>query len=135
MNKKLMVLICVALAAMLAVCAVAGCKKKAPEGESTEGKVQVTVAYAAGEGDDYKSKTTTVWVDEDATVYDAMEASGWALDAEDGQWGKFIHSIDGIGDSANTGWVYTEDGNEVMDGADSHKVIEGSTYDWKLISW
>ena len=134
MNKRFAMLMSAVLIAALACCfALAGCKKNADT--TTGDQVTVTIAYSVGEGADYKSKTTTVAVAADATVYDAMEVTGWTIDAEDSAYGKWVHGIDGIQDSANTGWVYTENGNEVMDGASSHVVVDGATYDWTLISW
>ena len=132
MNKKLIAVLCAVLAVAVACCiAVAGCKKKAAEGQVT-----VTVTYASTvEGVEFDGKTTTVVVDEGATVYDALVATGWPIDAEDSQWGKYIHGIDGHGDGSNIGWVYTENQEMAMDGADAHTVIDGATYDWTLISW
>ena len=132
MNKKLIVLLSVALAAVLAVCACAGCKKKAPEVPADQ--VTVTMSYVAGTDALAPTVSVDVNVPKDATVYDALVAA-WQVDAEDSQWGKYVHGINGVMDSANTGWVYTENGNEVMEGADAHTVVPGATYLWTLISW
>ena len=132
MNKKFMVFVCVALTAMLAMCVCAGCKKKS---DGAADQVEVTISYVAGTDQLAPTVSTTVKVAADATVYDALLATGYEIDAEDTQYGKYVHGINGVMDSANTGWVYTENDNEVMEGADAHKVVPGAVYLWTLISW
>ena len=133
MNKRIIALICVALTAVLAVCALAGCKKK-DDSPATD-MVTVTIAYVAGTEATAPTVSIDVNVPVDATVYDALIATNYQIDAEDTEWGKYVHGINGVMDSSNTGWVYTENGNEVMDGASSHTVVPGATYLWTLISW
>ena len=132
MNKKFMVFVCVALAAVLAMCACAGCKKKS---DGTAGEVEVTISYVAGTDQLAPTVSVPVKVPADATVYDALLATGLTIDTEDTQYGKYVHGIADVMDSSNTGWVYTENGNEVMEGADAHKVVPGAVYLWTLISW
>ena len=135
MNKKFILLLSAVLVAALA-CGVmlGGCKKKS-EPAADANQVTVTITYTAGEGADAKSGSATVKVAEGATVYDALLATGWTIDAEDAQWGKFVHGIDGITDSANTGWVYAENGNSDVDASEKQIVVDGAIYDWTLISW
>lgn len=133
MNKKLIAVLCAVLALSVACCiAVAGCKKK--DAPATD-QVTVTVSYVNGTDPLAPTVSVDVNVPADATVYDALVATNFPIDAEDSQWGKYVHGINGIMDSANTGWVYTENGNEVMEGADAHTVVPGATYLWTLISW
>lgn len=133
MNKRLIAVLCAVLALAVACgIAVAGCKKK--DAPATD-QVTVTVAYVDGTDPLGPTVSVDVNVPKDATVYDALVATGFQIDAEDAQWGKYVHGIAGIQDSSNTGWVYTEDGNEVMEGSDAHTVVPGATYLWTLISW
>ena len=76
MNKKLIVLLSVALAAVLAVCACAGCKKKAPEVPADQ--VTVTMSYVAGTD----ALAPTVSVDVNVPKYATVMMRWW----QPGRW-------------------------------------------------
>lgn len=135
-NKKFVLLVCAALVAALACCAFAGCSKDKKSDGPAEGQVTVTVAIeSATDAVTIEPQTATVYVAADATVYDALLATGWDVVAEDSDWGKYVHSIAGNADGANYAWVYLVNGESAMDGASLHTVADGDTYTWQMISW
>lgn len=137
---KRLVALCASAVALTLALACAGCAKEgpAPSGPDAGARGDVSVTMVIESATDtvaFDAKTATVQVPATATVYDALVATGWTVDAEDGEWGKYVHAIDGHTDGASWGWTYTENGEMVMDGASAHVVVPDATYTWTLMSW
>lgn len=74
-------------------------------------------------------------VPEGGTVLDALTASGIEFESEDSEYGAFVTSIAGVAGTDSTGWVYTVNGEEIMESADAHVVEGGDVITWSLIAW
>ena len=49
------------------------------------------------------SESAEVSIPAEGTVYDALMATGWDVQAEDSDYGKYVTSINGIATGSNTG--------------------------------
>ena len=96
--------------------------------------VQVVVEDATGD-EAVELAAVNVEVPEGGTVLDALEASGIEYTSEDSEYGAFVTSIAGVAGTDTTGWVYTVNGEEIMESADTC-VLEGADLvTWSLITW
>ncbi len=134
MKKKFVALCAATVLTLACVAGLVGCGQKATEASGET--VSVTVAIESlADNAAFDAKSVTIDVTAEASVYDALVATGWDVDAEDTQYGKYVHGIDGNADGANWGWVYVENGEMAMDSADAHTVVADATYTWQMISW
>ncbi|MBR5259080.1 MAG: DUF4430 domain-containing protein [Eggerthellaceae bacterium] len=97
--------------------------------------IEVTLAIAANEDAGLEAQELTVALPEGATVYDALVESGLELQASDSEYGKFIESIAGVAGTANSGWVYSVNGEDAMVGCDAFELAAGDAILWSYISW
>lgn len=143
-RKPLSILAALGLAASLVL---AGCggsaapaDTAAPETEAvatTEAatvSVQVVVEDATGD-EATELDAVIAEVPEGGTVLDALAASGIEFESEDSEYGAFVTSIAGVAGTDSTGWVYTVNGEEIMESADAHVVEGGDVITWSLIAW
>ena len=96
--------------------------------------VQVTVDSSAADGS--VSFDGTVELAEDATVLDALKATGLTLDVQDSEYGAFVNAIDGLATGAfgdASGWGYDINGEMVMDSADVATVSDGDVVAWTYL--
>ncbi len=77
--------------------------------------------------------TEEVALAEGGTVYDALEASTLETDIQDSQYGKFLNAIGDKATEGNGGWVYTVNGEEVMESIDSCALNPGDTVEFEYI--
>lgn len=75
----------------------------------------------------------SVDVPADATVLDALEATGLQVDAQDSQYGMFVNAIDGLAGEGTKGWTYTLNGEQVQTSADKCTVADGDTVEWSYV--
>lgn len=142
-SKKLLGLACAcALAAVLALtgCAAgdgadAGASGAAggASNAATQGEASVTVSVTMPEGADAESQSAEVSIPADGTVYDALVATGWAVEAADSDYGKYITAINGVANGSQgdmSGWVFTVNGEEVMEGCSTCTLAAGDTVEW-----
>ena len=142
-SKKLLGLACAcALAAVLALtgCAAgdgadAGASGAAggASNAATQGEASVTVSVTMPEGADAESQSAEVSIPAEGTVYDALVATGWDVQAEDGDYGKYVTSINGIANGSEgemSGWVFTVNSEQVTEGCDACKLADGDTVEW-----
>lgn len=104
--------------------------------EVQAGQAQVTIAIAP-EGDINFGTVEEVVVPEGSTVYDALMATSSDVKASDGQYGKFVESIDGVANGSNgatSGWVYTINGQESQEACDAAFVNNGDVVEWLFVS-
>lgn len=137
MKRSKFALVTAALVLALAGMAFAGCQQSGDNSSATTDGVQVTVTIeSATDVVTIDQQSVTVTVPADATVYDAtLAAFPDAVDAEDTEYGKYVHSIAGYADGSNYGWTYLVNGEMAADGCSAHTVAAGDTYTWQMISW
>ena len=96
--------------------------------------VQVVVDSSAADGS--VSFSDTVELAEDATVLDALKATGLEVEVQDSEYGAFVNAIGGLasfdfGDAS--GWGYDLNGEMVMDSADVATVSDGDVLTWTYL--
>ncbi|WP_304427213.1 DUF4430 domain-containing protein [uncultured Adlercreutzia sp.] len=97
--------------------------------------IVVPVSLALPEGADAEGKTIEVTVPDGATVLDALEATGWEVQSEDSEYGVFVTSINGIANGSEgeaSGWVYTVNNEQVMEGCDAKTLAAGDSVQWSF---
>lgn len=95
---------------------------------SLEAKVTITDA-------DGQTTSYTVQVPQDeATVLSALEATDAEVVVEDSSYGKYITTINGLAAEGSSGWVYTVNGEQVMDAVDVCQLADGDTVDISYIT-
>lgn len=145
MKKTLALLVSLLLAATLAM---TGCAQSAssaasssqassaqpPEQPTTAQDINVTLAVLDPADEALKAADEGVVIDEGATVYDAIEASTLDAQIEDGSYGKYLTSMAGATAEGSSGWVYTVNGEEVMESIDSCVLSDGDVVEFKYIT-
>ena len=104
---------------------------------SDEQTVSVQVVVDSSAADGSISYDATIEVEDGATVLDALEATGLALDVQDSEYGAFVNAIDGLatGDAGDaSGWTYDINGEMVMDSADVATVADGDVVTWTYLA-
>ncbi|WP_286142746.1 DUF4430 domain-containing protein [Adlercreutzia caecimuris] len=115
--------------------AAAGADAKAGDaaGASDAAESKVTVSVTMPEGASASSESAEVSIPAEGTVYDALMATGWDVQAEDSDYGKYVTSINGIANGSEgemSGWVFTVNNEQVMEGCDACKLADGDTVEW-----
>ena len=93
--------------------------------------VSITMPESAGA----EPKTIEVTVSDGSTVLQALEATGWDVQAEDSDYGKFVTSINGIANGSEgdaSGWVYTVNDEQVMEACDVCQLTAGDSVQWSF---
>lgn len=124
-------LFAVVLSAML----LASCSASESKAADTAAEVEVIVAVAANDDQGIKAQEQDVKVAEGATVLDATEASSFEPVVEDSEYGAYVSSLCGVAAEGNSGWVYTVNGESVMEGADACVLEAGDSVEWSYMSW
>lgn len=97
--------------------------------------IEATVVVKNADDPAAAPQTYTVEVASDnATAFDAIEAADMDIVIEDGQYGKYITSIGGKAAAGTSGWVYTVNGEQVMESIDSYQLADGDTIELEYIS-
>jgi len=95
-----------------------------------EGEKEFTLTVSDKEG---AEKTVTVKTDA-KTVGEALAAL-YIIAGEDGEWGLYVKTVDGITadyDTDGTYWAFYIDGEYAMTGVDATEITEGATYQFKV---
>lgn len=143
-------LACGAAAALLCAAVLGGCASDAPSAASsssassaaatslssssasaTEATVDVTVTAPDDEGGTLFAGSIDVAAD--ATVLDALEATGLDVDAQDSEYGMFVNAIGGVAGEGMKGWIYTVNGEQVQSSADKCTLADGDAVEWSYI--
>lgn len=138
MKRNAWTKIAAAAIALILVLALAGC------GQNGSGKnIKVNIEFDTSAAPDYtgllKGAKGQVEVEEGATVFDALEK--YVKDNNSGvEWSGdgaslYVTSIDTVASGANTGWVYTLNGEMVMTGCNETVLEDGDTVVWSFITW
>lgn len=140
---------CIAACALFASLALAGCGSNAPASSSaasTQGSSTAASQQADQPGELIETKATitdangnttsyTVQIPAaDATALAVLEATDAEVTTENSQYGTYITAINGIAAEGNSGWVYTVNGEQVMEAVDVCPVAAGDTVEFSFIT-
>lgn len=141
---------CIAACALFASLALAGCGSNAPASSSAASTQGPSSAVASQQADqpgelietkatltDADGNTTSYTVQipaADATALAVLEATDAEVATENSQYGTYITAINGITAEGNSGWVYTVNGEQVMEAVDVCPVAAGDTVEFSFIT-
>lgn len=140
---------CIAACALFASLALAGCGSNAPASSSAasaQGSSAVASQQADQPGELIETKATITDADgnttsytvqipaADATALAVLEATDAEVTTENSQYGTYITAINGITAEGNSGWVYTVNGEQVMEAVDVCPVAAGDTVEFSFIT-
>lgn len=143
---------CIAACALFASLALAGCGSNAPASSSAASAQGSSSAAAAASqqadqpGELIETKATITDADgnttsytvqipaADATALAVLEATDAEVATENSQYGTYITAINGIAAEGNSGWVYTVNGEQVMEAVDVYPVAAGDTVEFSFIT-
>lgn len=133
--KKLVI----GIATLVLLCSLplAGCSSGTSDASSSASgaavelaQTTVTVTDADGQVASYTVETAT----EGATVLSVIQATDADVTVEDGQYGTYISAINGLAAEGSSGWVYTVNGEQVMESVDACPVADGDTVEFSYIT-
>lgn len=142
---------CIAACALFASLALAGCGSNAPASSSAASTQGSSSAAAASQqadqpGELIETKATITDADgnttsytvqipaADATALAVLEATDAEVATENSQYGTYITAINGITAEGNSGWVYTVNGEQIMEAVDVCPVAAGDTVEFSFIT-
>lgn len=142
---------CIAACALFASLALAGCGSNAPASSSAASTQGSSSAAAASQqadqpGELIETKATITDADgnttsytvqipaADATALAVLEATDAEVTTENSQYGTYITAINGITAEGNSGWVYTVNGEQIMEAVDVCPVAAGDTVEFSFIT-
>ena len=96
--------------------------------EATEITVTVEVT-GSFEGTTVES-TDEYTVAKDASALDALQATDLDVTVEDGQYGAYVTSVDGLAAEGSNGWLYSVNGESPTVSAGDYKLADGDTVTW-----
>ncbi len=105
------------------------------EAGEAAGDIVVPVSITMPESASAEPKTTEVTVPAGATVLDALQATGWDVQAEDSDYGKFVTAINGVANGSEgeaSGWIYTVNDEPVMEACDALVLADGDSVQWSF---
>lgn len=133
--KKLVI----GIATLVLLCSLplAGCSSGTSDASSSASgaavelaQTTVTVTDADGQVANYTVETAA----EGATVLSVIQATDADVTVEDGQYGTYISAINGLAAEGSSGWVYTVNGEQVMESVDACPVADGDTVEFSYIT-
>ena len=133
--KKLVI----GIATLVLLCSLplAGCSSGTSDASSSASgtavelaQTTVTVTDADGQVASYTVETAA----EGATVLSVIQAIDADVTVEDGQYGTYISAINGLAAEGSSGWVYTVNGEQVMESVDACPVADGDTVEFSYIT-
>ena len=142
---------CIAACALFASLALAGCGSNAPASSSaasTQGSSAAATASQQADqpGELIETKATITDADgnttsytvqipaADATALAVLEATDAEVATENSQYGTYITAINSTAAEGNSGWVYTVNGEQVMEAVDVCPVAAGDTVEFSFIT-
>lgn len=133
--KKLVI----GIATLVLLCSLplAGCSSGTSDASSSASgaavelaQTTVTVTDADGQVASYTVETAA----EGATVLSVIQATDADVTVEDGQYGTYVSAINGLAAEGSSGWVYTVNGEQVMESVDACPVADGDTVEFSYIT-
>lgn len=124
------------LAVTLAACGTTAATDASSEAATDEAALAVTVEIdaTAGEGE---QNSYDVSLDEGATAYDALVATGVDVNASDSEYGMYVEGIDGVaaGDFGDmSGWLYSVNDEEADVSCSEYQLEDGDVVTWTYVT-
>lgn len=101
-----------------------------PEPSAT---VHVTVSVSSDSVGGPVSAFQNVTLNQGASVYDALCATGVSVDARSTQYGMYVSAIGGLAEKqhgSGSGWVYTVNGSSPFQSCDGYILSDGDAVSW-----
>lgn len=134
-SGRAMRLVAVVFALALSMMLLASCASSESKPADGGVTIEVTVSVAANEDMGIAAQEQDVQVAEGATVLAATEATEFKPVVKDSEYGAYVSSISGVAAEGNAGWVYTVNGESVMEGVDACVLEAGDSVEWSYMSW
>lgn len=133
--KKLVI----GIATLVLLCSLplAGCSSGTSDASSSASGAAVELAQATVTVTDADGQVASYTVEtaaEGATVLSVIQATDADVTVEDGQYGTYISAINGLAAEGSSGWVYTVNGEQVMESVDACPVADGDTVEFSYIT-
>lgn len=133
--KKLVI----GIATLVLLCSLplAGCSSGTSDASSSASGAAVELAQTTvtvTDADDQVASYTVETAAEGATVLSVIQATDADVTVEDGQYGTYISAINGLAAEGSSGWVYTVNGEQVMESVDACPVADGDTVEFSYIT-
>lgn len=93
-------------------------------------EITVSVEVTGTFEDTTVESTGTYTVAKDASALDALQATDLDVTIEDGQYGAYVTSVDGLASEGSNGWVYTVNGESAAVSAGDYTLADGDTVAW-----
>lgn len=122
-------------ALMLSLALLTSCGGSNEESAGSSSDIKVTVAVAAYEAADLEAAEQQLGVPAGSSVLVATEASEFEPVVEDSEYGSYVSALCGVKAEGSSGWVYTLNGESVMEGADACLLEDGDRVEWSYMSW
>ena len=90
-----------------------------------------------GAGHGNVSYAGNVTVDDGASVYDALKATGVSVNARDSQYGTYVAAIGGLAEKSaggESGWKYSVNGVEPNTACSNYTLKSGDVVKWKFVT-
>ena len=97
-------------------------------------QMNVIVEVLDPDNAEQSSNMVSVMVPADSTVFDAVNLADVGAVIEDSEYGKYITAFGDKAAEGNAGWVYTVNGEEVMESIDSYVLSDGDTVQFSYVS-
>ena len=114
--------------------ALAGCGQQASSDDAAaDADLTVTLVVDGSQGDKGSIFDGQIGLDEGATAYDALVASGLELEVDDSSGSPYITGIGGLTNAAgdvNSGWLFEVNGEMAEAGAGDIVLADGDTITW-----
>lgn len=130
--------------AMVACLGLVGCASNNDESEASDSSpaaevqeetMAVTVSVAGDEDKNVEAAEETVIIPVGSTAMDALSATMYTIVSEEGQYGPFITSINGVDQTDSSAWTYTVNGEQPTVGAGEYVLNDGDVMEWTLIDF
>lgn len=133
--KKLVI----GIATLVLLCSLplAGCSSGTSDASSSASGAAVELAQTTvmvTDADGQVASYTVETAAEGATVLSVIQATDADVTVEDGQYGTYISAINGLAAEGSSGWVYTVNGEQVMDSVDACPIADGDTVEFSYIT-
>ena len=133
--KKLVI----GIATLVLLCSLplAGCSSGTSDASSSASGAAVELAQTTvtvTDADGQVARYTVETAAEGATVLSVIQATDADVTVEDGQYGTYISAINGLAAEGSSGWVYTVNGEQVMESVDACPVADGDTVEFSYIT-
>ena len=96
-------------------------------------RISAAISLTSPGGDNKVSYNGTVTMQAGSTALDALEATGFTLDVQDSEYGKFVNAVNDLACEGTRGWIYTVNGEQVQISADKQELKAGDKLVWSYI--